>query len=156
MLGREEREPSPTSRSIPDDEKSTLQKLEELLVQIEAEITPTEGLNSTIADVRRVIDKAFAARNAFRVQVSGLVAESNESSATEVTEIRVAPQQSAANLEQIQVSGLICVINRRMVRSVTRLSLPHFRNLHLRWIEVGPKVRLPTKCSPFCTQDRTN
>ncbi|KAL5963556.1 Dystrophin isoform E [Taenia solium] len=102
VLGREEREPSPTSLSIPDDEKSTLQKLEELLVQIEAEITPTEGLNSTIADVRRVIDKAFAARNAFRVQVSGLVAESNESSATEITEIRVAPQQSAACLERTQ------------------------------------------------------
>ncbi|VDK34541.1 unnamed protein product [Taenia asiatica] len=102
VLGREEREPSPTPRSILDDEKSTLQKLEELLAQIEAEITPTEGLNSTIADVRRVIDKAFAARNAFRIQVSGLVAESNESSATEITEIRVAPQQSAACLERTQ------------------------------------------------------
>ncbi|EUB57936.1 Dystrophin [Echinococcus granulosus] len=102
VLGREEREPPSTKRSIPDEDKSTLQKLEELLVQIEAEITPTEGLNSTIADVRRVIDKAFAARNAFRAQVNGLVAESNESSATEATEIRIVPQQPATCLESTQ------------------------------------------------------
>ncbi|CDI96945.1 dystrophins A:C:F:G:H [Echinococcus multilocularis] len=102
VLGREEREPPSTKRSIPDEDKSTLQKLEELLVQIEAKITPTEGLNSTIADVRRVIDKAFAARNAFRAQVNGLVSESNESSATEVTEIRISPQQPATCLESAQ------------------------------------------------------
>ena len=105
VLGREERESSPNL--IPEDKKSTIQKLEELLAQIEAKVPSIDGLNTTIADVRRVIDKAFAARNAFRVQIDGLVAESNESTATDATEIRVHPQRSSNALESAPVSYLM-------------------------------------------------
>lgn len=73
--------------------------MEELLQRIESSVVPTEGLNSTIADVRRVIDKAFAARNAFQIQISGLTAESNESSLTEATEIRLLPQPGSDDPE---------------------------------------------------------
>ena len=80
--------------------------MEDLLNQIESEVPPIDGLNITIADVRRVIDKAFAARNAFRVQISGLVAESNESSVTDATEIRVQAKHSDIALESTQVSSM--------------------------------------------------
>lgn len=100
VLGREERE---QKESVKEGEKSTIEKLEDLLKQIESNIAPIDGLNSTIADVRRIIDKAFAARNAFRAQVSGLSAESNESSMTEATEIRIAPENESSNLQRTLV-----------------------------------------------------
>ncbi|VDO05391.1 unnamed protein product [Rodentolepis nana] len=89
VLGREDRDQDDSSK---EDENSTVEKLENLLRQIEISVDPIEGLNSTIANVRRIIDKAFAARNAFRAQINGLATESNESSVTEATEIRVVPE----------------------------------------------------------------
>ncbi|VDL29562.1 unnamed protein product [Hymenolepis diminuta] len=96
VLGREDREQNGPTK---EGEKSTVEKLENLLKQIESSVTPIEGLNSTIADVRRIIDKAFAARNAFRVQINGLATESNESSVTEATEIPLATKTESNDHE---------------------------------------------------------
>lgn len=100
VLGREDREQSGPTK---EGEKSTVEKLEDLLKQIESSVTPIEGLNSTIADVRRIIDKAFAARNAFRVQINGLATESNESSVMEATEIPLATKTESNDHENTLV-----------------------------------------------------
>ncbi len=69
---------------------STLHQLEELLTVIGNEAEPIDGLSATLADIRRMIDKAFAARSAFHSQLEG-IPPASESSNTEPTEVPIPP-----------------------------------------------------------------
>uniref|UniRef100_A0A5K3F4U3 WW domain-containing protein n=1 Tax=Mesocestoides corti TaxID=53468 RepID=A0A5K3F4U3_MESCO len=91
--------------SVSDVKKPPLQQLEELLTKLESEATPVDGLSSTIADVRRVINKAFAARTAFRAQIDGIKTASSESSITENTEIPL-PSKHPVEIQGVQVASV--------------------------------------------------